>query len=58
MSMGFKDPVLQLTATFKVMKYKQFVQILYREGNHWITVSTMGCSASWYSECFELATLK
>ena len=41
---GLQDPMLQLTSTFEVMRNKQFVQILNRAGNHWITISTMDCN--------------
>lgn len=41
---GLQDTVLQLTSTLEVMRNKQFVQILNRAGNHWITISTMNCS--------------
>ena len=41
---GLQNPLLQCTSTFEVMKGKQFIQILNREGNHWITISTVGCN--------------
>ena len=41
---GLQDPMLQLTSTFEVMRNEQFVQILNRAGNHWITIYTMDCN--------------
>ena len=42
---GLQDPYLQRTLTFEVQKNKEFVQCLNMRGNHWITVSSVGCKA-------------
>ena len=42
---GLQDPNLQRTLTFEVQKNKEFVQCLNMGGNHWITVSSVGCKA-------------
>ena len=39
--LGWQDPILQKTATFEVLRGKDFVQILNHVGNHWVTVSTI-----------------
>ena len=41
--LGWQDLILQKTATFEVLRGKDFVQILNHEQNHWVTVSTVGC---------------
>ena len=41
---GLQDTILQCTATLEVMASKQFIQILNHGNNHWITISTMGCT--------------
>ena len=41
--LGWQDPILQKTAMFEVLRGKDFVQILNHGGNHWVTVSTVGC---------------
>jgi len=41
---GLQSSTLQYTRTFDVHKDKPFVQCLHENRNHWITVSTVGCS--------------
>ena len=41
---GLQDPILQMTKTFAVQGYCEFVQCLNLGSSHWITVSTVGCS--------------
>ena len=41
--LGLEPHVLQFTHTFSVHKGKQFIKIFNVSGNHWITVSTVGC---------------
>ncbi len=40
---GLESPTLQYTRTFTVHHLNPFVQILNHSGNHWMTVSTVGC---------------
>ena len=42
---GLQSSSLQYTRTFDVHKDHPFVQCLHENGNHWITVSTVGCSS-------------
>ena len=42
---GLQDPSLQLTHTFDVQGSREFIQCLNMSGNHWITVSSVGCDA-------------
>ena len=39
---GFQDVCLGKTLTFAV-EHKAFVQVLHTGGDHWVTVSTIGC---------------
>ena len=41
---GLQPTTLQLTRTFDVHLNREFVQCLNVSSNHWITVSTVGCS--------------
>ena len=43
---GLQDPILQITSTLEIMGNKEFVQILHHGQNHWITISTVGCSSN------------
>ena len=43
---GLQDTVLGSTLAFDVVGGKEFVQVLHSNGNHWLTVSTIGCSYS------------
>lgn len=42
---GLQDPCLQLTRTFDVQGSREFIQCLNMSGNHWITISSVGCDA-------------
>ena len=42
---GLQDTLLGQTLNFKVMG-DEFVQVLHSGGNHWVTVSTVGCPSS------------
>lgn len=42
---GLQSTLLQLTMTFDVHCGKEFVQCLNLSGNHWITVSSIGCGS-------------
>ena len=42
---GLQSTSLQYTRTLDVHKDHPFVQCLHENGNHWITVSTVGCSS-------------
>ncbi|KAL5517173.1 hypothetical protein EMCRGX_G002666 [Ephydatia muelleri] len=42
---GLQSTSLQYTRTFEVHRDHPFVQCLHENGNHWITVSTVGCSS-------------
>ena len=43
---GLQDTVLGHTCAFDVVGGLEFVQVLHSNGNHWLTVSTVGCSYS------------
>lgn len=43
---GLQDTVLGSTLAFDVVGGQEFVQVLHSNGNHWLTVSTTGCSYS------------
>ena len=43
---GLQDPILQITSTLEIMGNKEFVQILHHGQNHWIIISTVGCSSN------------
>lgn len=40
---GLQDPVLQMAHSFEI-EGGEFVQILHMNNNHWITISSIGCS--------------
>ncbi|KAL5500398.1 hypothetical protein EMCRGX_G011953 [Ephydatia muelleri] len=42
---GLQSTSLQYTRTFEVHRDHPFIQCLHENGNHWITVSTVGCSS-------------
>eukprot|EP00731_Ephydatia_muelleri_P010481 Em0005g1067a len=42
---GLQSTSLQYTRTFEVLRDHPFIQCLHENGNHWITVSTVGCSS-------------
>ena len=42
---GLQSTSLQYTRTFEVHRDHPFVQCLHENGNHWITVSTVGYSS-------------
>ena len=46
---GLQTPTLQCTRTFDVQEEKEFVQVLNMSGNHWITISTVGCPRGVFS---------
>ena len=41
---GLQSPILQCTRTFEIHREKEFIQCLNQGGNHWIMVSSIGCS--------------
>ena len=41
---GLQDPCLQQVRTFAIQGNKEFVQCLIVGGNHWITISSVGCN--------------
>ena len=41
---GLQSLILQHTRTFEIHREKEFIQCLNRGGNHWIIVSSIGCS--------------
>ena len=41
---GLQDPCLQKVRTFAIQGNKEFVQCLIVGGNHWITISSVGCN--------------
>ena len=43
---GFQSPLLAQTLAMKPQPSCEFVQILNASGNHWFTVSTIGCAAN------------
>ena len=42
---GLQNTLLGCTLSFNVIK-NEFVQVLHSGGNHWLTVSTIGCKPS------------
>eukprot|EP00731_Ephydatia_muelleri_P027168 Em0019g41a len=42
---GLQSTSLQYTRTFEVLRDHPFIQCLHENGNHWITVPTVGCSS-------------
>ena len=42
---GLQNALLGCTLSFDVIK-NEFVQVLHSGGNHWLTVSTIGCKPS------------
>eukprot|EP00731_Ephydatia_muelleri_P003894 Em0002g70a len=42
---GLQSTSLQYTRTFEVHRDHPFIQCLHENGNHWITVPTVGCSS-------------
>lgn len=43
---GLQDPSLQMIQLLPVMGTKEFIQILHSGSNHWITISTVGCTSA------------
>ena len=41
---GLQDPVLGQASSFKVLKYRPFVQVLHDGNAHWVTASTLNCN--------------
>ena len=41
---GLQDPCLQQVRTFAIQGNNEFVQCLIVGGNHWITISSVGCN--------------
>ncbi len=50
---GLQDTTLGSTLSFNIMK-EEFVQVLHSGGNHWITVTNIGCPLSSIRVCDSL----